>query len=278
MLTHFGLTRLPFARDVPVEALFRSAGGKEALARLVHAAEQRKVMLLTGEVGAGKSTWLRALGDRLDATSYETIYLADLALSPRSLYQQILAALRVEAPYALAKARQAVQETLLDRFRHQKTTVLLVDEAQHASPAVLDALRNLLNYAFDSYSPFALILAGGPELARRLQLQTFEALAQRIELRCHLQPLRPEESAAYVRHQLETAGARSEIFTEEALRRLHQLSGGLPRRINQAASTCLLAAAAGERKLIDDGFVDQLAPEFQGALNEGRRTPWAGQA
>src|SRR5690606_15229219 len=98
----------------------------------------------------------------------------------------------------------------------------------------LEALRGLTILEYDALSPFALVLAGGPELIRRLRLTSFEALTQRIDLRYHLGPLVPDESAAYIRHHLRVAGADQEIFTDEALRRLHQLTGGIPRRLNQA--------------------------------------------
>src|SRR5690606_23976269 len=109
---------------------------------------------------------------------------------------------------------------------------------------------------------------------RRLRFTSFEALAQRIDLRYHLGPLTQDESAAYIRHHLRIAGADREIFTDEALRRLYQLTGGIPRRLNHAAYTCLLAAAKNGRTLIDDGWVDQLISEFGGTDPSHGQTRW----
>lgn len=214
----FGLSRTPFTRELSASDLFPSRQHRELLERLRFTAERRLVLLLTGEVGAGKSTALRALRDRLDATRYEVLYLADVAFSPRSFFQRLLEELRVEAPYQLARAKRLAYRTLLDRYRtHPRTPLLLVDEAQHLPRGVLEEVRGLLNYDCDAFAPFALVLAGTRPLAHLLQLASLEPLAQRIDLRFHLQGLEPEETRAYVRHQLRLAGAAREIFSEEAL-------------------------------------------------------------
>ncbi len=263
--SHFGFKTTPFSRQVPLEALYLSAAHRELLSRLRFIAERRGVMLLTGEVGAGKSTALRQLKGTLDPTRYEVIYLADVAFTPRSFFQTLLEALHVEVPYQTARAKAAAQKALLERFRtDHRTPVLLVDEAQALPNALLDQLRTLLNYDCDAFSPLALVLSGTKELAQRLALRHFEPLAQRITLRYHLEGFSPQETAAYIRHQVKRAGVDHELFTEEALRRIHQATGGLARRINQVALLCLMSAAASGRKLIDDGWVDQvLASEVE---------------
>lgn len=270
----FGFSATPFTKDLDPQALFSAPAYQEALARLLHTARHRRFMLLTGDVGAGKSTLLRALGHRLDQTAYELIYIADTQMTPSSFYHQLLEALRVEVPHLVGKARRVAQESLLERFRHRRTPVLLIDEGQTLSPAALEAIRGLTILEFDALSPFALVLVGGPELVRRLRITSFEALAQRIDLRYHLGPLAQDESATYIRHHLRVAGAEGEIFTDEALRRLHQLTGGIPRRLNHAAYTCLLAAAKNGRRLIDDGWVDQLISEFDGTDPSHAQTHW----
>ncbi len=265
---HFGFKTTPFSREVPLDTLYVSEGQRELLSRLRFVAERRGVMLLTGEVGAGKSTALRQLKGTLDPTRYEVIYLADTAFTPRSFLQALLEALHVEVPYQLTRAKAAAHKSLLERFRtDHRTPVLLVDEAQTLPPALLDQLRTLLNYECDAFSPFALVLSGTKELAHRLALRHFEPLAQRITLRYHLPGFSPQETAAYIRHHLKMAGAEHEIFTEEALRRIHQATGGLARRINQVAFLCLMSAAGHDRKLIDDGWVDQVLATELDQLN-----------
>ena len=233
---HFQLTRTPFARDCSREAVFGSQAHQELLRRLVYVAEQRRVMLLTGDSGSGKSTALRVLAGQLSPTAYQVIYLADVAFSPRSFFAALLQCQRTQ----------------------HRTPVLLLDEAQSLSPALLEEVRGLCNYDFDAYSPFALVLCGTRELARRLALQPFEALVQRIDLRLHLGGMSQEETSQYIRHHLTQAGARAEIFTPEAIQRIHQAAGGIPRRINKLATLALLAACSAGVHTIDDGLVDKV--------------------
>lgn len=178
----FGLSRAPFTREIAPSDLFASRQHKELLQRLRYAAERRLVMPLTGEVGSGKSTALRALREQLDGARYEVLYLADVAFSPRSFFHRLLEELHVEAPYQLTRAKRLAHRTLLERHaqrapaRH-RTPVLVVDEAQHLSRAVLEEIRGLLNYDCDAFAPFALILAGTRSLAELLQLASLEPLS-----------------------------------------------------------------------------------------------------
>lgn len=240
----------PTASTAPESTSFR---------RLLYVAEQRRVMLLTGEASAGKSTALRTLASELNPTAYLVIYLADVAFTPRSFFTALLEALQQEVPFHMAKAKALARRTLLQCQQTQRRTpVLLIDEAQNLNPTLLEEVRGLLNYEFDAYSPFALVLAGTRELARRLSLQPFEALAQRIDLRLHLGGMSQEETAHYIRHHLQQAGARAEIFTPEAIRRIHQACGGIPRRTNRLATLALLAAASASVHTIDDSLVDRV--------------------
>lgn len=256
---HFQLTRTPFARDCSREAVFGSQAHQELLRRLVYVAEQRRVMLLTGDSGSGKSTALRVLAGQLSPTAYQVIYLADVAFSPRSFFAALLAGLQQECPFQMTRAKALARSALLQCQRTQhRTPVLLLDEAQSLSPALLEEVRGLCNYDFDAYSPFALVLCGTRELARRLALQPFEALVQRIDLRLHLGGMSQEETSQYIRHHLTQAGARAEIFTPEAIQRIHQAAGGIPRRINKLATLALLAACSAGVHTIDDGLVDKV--------------------
>lgn len=256
---HFQFQCTPFARECPLDGIYRSRAHQEAFRRLRYVAEHRQVLLLTGEAGAGKSTALRALAAELDPVAYRVLYLADVAFTPRSFFAALLAGLQQEVPFHMAKAKSLARQALLtSQTTHRRTPVLLVDEAQNLSPAVLEEIRGLCNYEFDAYSPFALVLAGTRELARRLALQPFEALVQRIDLRFHLGGMAPEETVQYIRHHLQRAGGRGEIFTPEAINRIHQACGGIPRRINKLATLALLAAASAGVHTIDDGLVEKV--------------------
>lgn len=256
---HFNLKRAPFGRDIAVHALFTATGHREALGRLNYCAGRRLAMVLTGESGVGKSTLLRRFKAEMDPTKFDIFYLPQIGATLRSFYADLLAELRLEAPHLLAKARAAASRALLDRFQtHQRTPVLLLDEAQDMPDTLLDELRRLLNYDCDAFSPFALVLVGHRGLARRLLLRRHEALSGRIQLHFHLTPLSPKESATYVQHQLQAGGADRPIFTEAALTRLAQASGGIPRALNKIAVLCLMSATTSKLDLIDDVLVSQV--------------------
>ncbi len=253
----FGFQRTPFQRDIPLEMLFHARTHQELARRLIYVAEQRRVLLLTGESGAGKSTALRVLKGQLDATRYTMIYLMDLEFTVTSFYRAILHALDLAPPYLLAETKALTRRSLLESYRNQKRTpVLMIDEAQTLAPRLLEELRGLLNYECDAFSPFALILAGTTELARKLKLRTFESLTQRIDMTYHLEGFTEAETKAYVEHHLRMAGSQAEVFTVEALARLHHASGGMARRINRLATLCLMAAASQDKKLVDASLVE----------------------
>lgn len=265
---HFGLGRTPFVREIPIEALYRSEAHKEALARLRYTAENRTFMALTGASGVGKSTTLRALRHALDSARFEVIYIGMTNPSTTGFFEALLSALKVEIPYRPNRARQLAADVLLERFRNQRRTpVLLLDEVQGYPMTLLESIRGLMNYDCDSFSPFALVLAGSEEFRNRLRMRTLQALDGRLQVRFHLGGLQPDETVRYVEHQLQAAGAAGEIFTRPALNRLHEASAGIPRHINHLATLALMGAVSTGTRLVDE--------ELIGALIE---TEWQGPA
>lgn len=266
---HFKLSRTVFSRETPVQALFLTPGHREAISRLRHVAERRLNMLLTGEPGVGKSTILRRLKHDLDPAHYDVLYLNQSGATPRSFYTDLLSQLRVEMPFHLTQARTLASKALLERFRtHGRTPILLLDEAQEMPDKLFDELRGLLNYDYDSFTPFAMVLAGHPRLARRLTMQHHTALASRLPFQAHLDPFTQEESMAYIQHHLDSAGAQHPIFTESALKKLHQSTGGNARGLNNIAVLCLMSACHNKLDLVDDELVSTIvATETRGGLS-----------
>lgn len=264
---HSALQRTPFSRDIPVHSLYLTGNHQEALSRLRYTAQRRLVMLLTGNPGVGKSTILRKLKDDLDATQYEVLYLNQAGATLRSFYTDILGQLRMEPPYSMVKARALTAKALLEHYQvHHRTPVLLLDEAQEMADELLDSVRGLLNYDYDAFSPFALILVGTRKLARRISLQRHEALTGRVELPFELRAFTQEETVAYVWHQLTVAGATRPIFTESALRKLHQATSGNARTINKTATLCLMSAYLQKQQLIDDDLAGQIIASELGGM------------
>ena len=255
----FALHTTPFTREIDAASLFLTSTHREGLARLRYTVERRQIMLLTGETGAGKSTLLGAFNAQLDPTRYEAIYLCQTGATVGSILHEILRQLRVDPPYGITRAKALVARTISSRQQSQKRiVVLLVDEAENLSEAVLETLRGLATTEFDAFSPLALILSGQRHLATRLAMANLQPLAGRINLRYHLRAFSEEESADYTQHHLQRAGAENEIFTQPALERIHKASGGVPRRINQLATLSLMSAASSETKLVDDQLIDEV--------------------
>jgi type II secretory pathway predicted ATPase ExeA len=237
----FGFQRTPFGRNLPVDQLLKYPAHEELVSRLKYTAEKRFFALITGEVGSGKSTALRHLLSLLNPNKYRTIYISDSGLTPRHFYWEAL---------------RQLDQVILDLSENQhKVPVVIVDEAHLLDREMLEEIRFLLNFRMDSYNPMGLILVGQPELRRILQLQIYEAIAQRVNVRYHLVSLDQAETKDYVVHHLKTAGISAAIFTDDALDVVYDFSGGIARKINNLCLACLLAAASENKRLVDDHLV-----------------------
>jgi len=261
----FGMIRQPFTAQVPADALFRSAPLEEALARLRFVVDQHGIALLCGEPGSGKSASLRALVAACDPARHKFIYLTT-PRSPRGLLQALCHALGLEPAWFAVELQREVQEALCRLDGHGVTPVLLCDEAQSAPPAVLDELRLLTITAMDARCPLALVLAGQPSLRRRLGLETLLPLAQRITVTTALPGLSAAQTAAYIEHQVQWAGAQRPVFTKEVIELIAHHSRGVPRQINRLCTAALLASFTVQQPLVEE-------PAFRQALKEIQPDP-----
>jgi general secretion pathway protein A len=259
----FHLSGTPFTRGLPPAQLLSTPAMEEAGARLDYAARERRFVVLTGAVGAGKSTALRAFMARLPVTTYTPLYVTDSQLTPRNFYHEVLWQLGLTPRFYRGDARRQLHRALQARDNDGKQPVIVIDEAHLLGRAMLEEIRFLLNFDVDSRAPLALVLAGQPELRATLKLECFAAIAQRVHLRAHLHALTEKESALYIAHHLEQAGASGPLFTEPALRIIHAFTGGLPRQLNNVCSACLLFAFGQNRQLFDDAITKEvIATEF----------------
>jgi len=259
----YGLSRTPFARDLAADELFDSYDGREALARLDYLVARRAFGVLTGDSGSGKTTALRALARRLDPARHRLLYLAQSDLNPRSFYREILRQMGLCPAYHAPDAKRQASDALWSAYEQQRQPVLIVDEAHLLSPTMLEELRFCLNFSMDAASPLTLILAGQTELRHRLALRAFDAIRQRIALRYHLSGLSAEETAAYLRHHLQIAGATRPIFSDEAVALIAQASAGMPRRVNNLATACLLAGWLEHKAVIDETTARKALMEWE---------------
>jgi type II secretory pathway predicted ATPase ExeA len=237
----YGLREKPFTKTPDPRFLYHSAKHAEALARLQHAVDEQDIVLLTGEIGSGKTTLSRALIDSLDQ-SYYPVLIINPRLSPSQLLRTV--ALRLGMDDA-GRYRHGILEginaKLFELFEAGKRTALIIDEAQLIpGKATFEELRLFTNFQLDDRNLLSLVLIGQTELRDRLNRKQYRALRQRIGMQYHLGPLDPEETRQYVKHRLHVAGREEPLFDEDALALLYEHSDGLPRRINVLAGNALL--------------------------------------
>jgi type II secretory pathway predicted ATPase ExeA len=203
MMNRFGLTRLPFSKEIAAEDLFEVQGHADAIARLNAAIEARASAALTGEAGVGKTCVLRGLERALNPSRYRVTYLHHANVSPRDFYRQLSVALGLEPkahPSAMFRQLQAHIEELAEEQKVQP--ILLIDEAQLVPTSMLEQLHILLNYRMDSRAFLSVILVGLPELRERLARNLLSSLSGRLPVRVHLEPLAAEQVGGYLGHRM----------------------------------------------------------------------------
>ncbi len=270
---HFRLKREPFSIAPDPHFLFMSEAHREALAHLLYGVSGGGgFVLLTGEIGAGKTTVCRCFLDQVPADS-NVAYIFNPKLEVIELLQTVCEEFGIERPAAAATVKEYVDRLnafLLQQHAAGRNSVLIIDEAQSLSPAVLEQLRLLTNLETAERKLLQIILIGQPELRDMLARPRMEQMAQRVIARYHLPALSAAETVNYIRHRMAVAGLDGEVpFDERALARIHQLAGGVPRRINLLADRALLGAYANRKARVDREIVEKAAAEV---FDAGRRS------
>jgi type II secretory pathway predicted ATPase ExeA len=248
----FGCMRLPFDKSLAVRDLFPSTAHQEIQARLNFALQHRFPTLITGEVGTGKSTAVRAFIQSLDPNIYVTAYLPNPNLTVQALFAHLLTTFRVSATFHPRGLGERLRTTLADLSQRGCLPILVVDEAHLLSHRLLHEIRFWLNADMDAATPFTLILLGQSDLRNLLQLKGFEALDQRIQVRYHLQPFDLAESAAYIKHHLRAVGAERFPFSDGFIHAAQQFSHGVPRQINRVCLNGLIIGFADRKPILDE--------------------------
>jgi general secretion pathway protein A len=276
-LAFFGLQEPPFNPTPNPRFLHLTPAHREALAQLLYGVQEKKgFILLTGEVGTGKTTLLQALLLRLDETT-AVAFVTNSMLGFDGILEYMLEDLGIAKPGEASAAQRlfALQNFLVERQRAGQNTVLILDEAQDLDPPTLERIRLLSNFETTSEKILQILLVGQPEIRARLDLPQLRQLKQRIALRSHIPPLPREQVPDYIRTRLRIAGARDlGLFTREAMARIAEYSGGIPRLVNTVCDHCLLFAYADQVRRIGPDIVEQ-AIGYLGD-GEGRRSRWRG--
>src|SRR5215470_1088025 len=231
----FGLRENPFNANPDPRYLFLTREIQEALAGLAYGIKNRKgFILLTGEVGTGKTTLLNRLLDWLNLEGVATAYIFNSQLDIHQLLDFMMADFGIPCDSRdKSHVLMRLNQWLLQRYREHRTSVLIIDEAQNLSYEVLEEIRLLTNFETASEKLLQIVLSGQPELEEKLRDPRLRQLRQRITLRCRTHPLTREESSQYVIQRLKTAGSNgTPIFTPEALEAVYMYSKGIPRVIN----------------------------------------------
>ncbi len=253
MYTRFyKLAERPFELTPDLRFLYLSSKHKEALAHLTYGVRERRVFVqLTGEVGTGKTTMLDALVHRLDAGT-KVAWLSNTTIGRTDLLRVLGWGLGVELKgRTKMEIHREISESLSTWTASGRNAVFIVDEAQNLNLPLLEEVRLLSNLRSGGHPSLQIVLAGQPELRRKLELQQLRQLRQRISIRFHLDPLSRVETGEYIRHRLTVAGAADlEIFDRSAVDGIFDYSGGVPRMINTVCDNALLAGYADNRPWI----------------------------
>lgn len=262
--SYFGLTDVPFSIAPDPRYLYMSQRHQEALAHLLYGVNGGGgFVLLTGEVGAGKTTVCRCLLEQIPECC-DVAYIFNPRQTVAELLSSICAEFGIQSPADNTSVKvfvDCINTYLLDAHARGRHTVLIIDEAQNLTADVLEQMRLLTNLETNQRKLLQIILLGQPELAQMLARPELSQLAQRIIARYHLGPLTRQEVAAYVQHRLGVSGTQRQLFPATLMRRVYRLSGGIPRMINVLCDRALLGTYVQGRERVDRATLMQAARE-----------------
>src|SRR5262245_32929779 len=264
-LAFFGLQQKPFNPTPDPRFLYPSPGHREALAQLLYGVQEHKgFILLTGEIGTGKTTLLRTLLSRLE-DNCASAFIFDTTLPFEGILEYMLEDLGVAKTGEMHAQRLiALNNCLLERRRAGQNTVLALDESHNLSLEALEQIRLLSNFETHAEKLLQILLVGQPELLDKLDRPELRQLKQRIGLRCRIDPLTPEQTRDYVRTRLRVAGARDlGLFSDDPITRIAGDTRGIPRLINTLCDHCLLIGYADQIRRIDRKIVEEALAYFE---------------
>ena len=264
----FNLKRNPFEITPDPSFLFPTRRHNEALAALYYGVRRHKgFVVMTGEVGTGKTLLVRCLLQLLNRKDVAYAYVFNSRLSPVEFLQYIAGDLGLNvAGKNKSELLLELSNYLITRYQQKLTTVLVVDEAHHLEVEVLEEIRLLTNLETAERKLLQILLVGQPELDLKLDSFELRQLKQRIALRSQLEPLSLEETTGYIQRRLQLAGATAQsstLFPPETMARVFRHSSGIPRLINTVCENALITAFARQSQVVTPDIIDEVASDFR---------------
>jgi general secretion pathway protein A len=277
--SHFGFSSKPFQLSPDPDFFYGSRGHKRAMAYLEYGLHQGEgFIVITGEVGAGKTMLARSLLRRIPKDTIHAVQIVSSQLDADDLLRSVAIGFGIETNNTTKSALIAQLEAQFQSILSDgKRALLIVDEAQNLSPKAVEELRMLSNFQVENKSLLQSFLIGQPEFREVMQRPEMRQLKQRVTASYHLGPLDPAETKAYIEHRLTRVGwSGSPSFDMQAFAKIAQMTGGIPRRINALCDRLMLACFLGEKYAINASDVDEISTEISDELGtiqlDGRTT------
>ena len=259
----FGFQKEPFAQEIRLEDLYPLPGLHAATERFLYALNLGAVSIITGDVGSGKSTALRYAAGKLHPSQYKVVSIVAVTGSIADIMRQLCNGFDVEGhSNSLAKLMRTLRSAILEITQRKQTPVLIIDEASLMRLEIFAQLHTISQFEMDSKPLLPIVLAGQNNLIDKLLFHASRPLASRIIGRSHLEGLKYKDMEGYIKHHLEIAGVKDQLFSDEAALAIHQGSGGILRKANFLAKGALMAAANENCQMVAAEHVRMAATEI----------------
>ena len=264
---YYGFSEKPFSVTPDPKFLFETPMHREALSSMIYGIiERRGFVVITGEVGTGKTTLIHTLFNKLEE-NVKTAFIFHTSITFLELLKNILDELNIHNgdPSKTGMLR-TLNAYLIKKLSQDEVIAVIIDEAQNLSREVMEDLRMLSNLETNKSKLLQIVLVGQPELERQLQSEDLRQLRQRIWMKCRIQPLTEKESSEYIEHRLRLVGSSSKLFTSEALSVICQHAHGIPRTINVICENALLVGYAQSRRKIDGEIINEVIRDMEDSV------------
>jgi type II secretory pathway predicted ATPase ExeA len=261
--TYFGFDKEPFAQDLRIEDVYPLPGLKAATERFMYALKLGAVSVVTGDVGSGKSTALRYAASKLHPSQYKVVCIVGSTGSILDIMRQLCSGFDVNAgSNSLAKLTSTLRDAITEIAQRKQTPVLIIDEASLMRLEIFGQLHAISQFDMDSKPIMPIVLAGQNNLLDKLMFHTSWPLSSRVIGRSYLEGLKHKDMSGYIKHHLQIASIKEQLFSEEAVLAIHQGSGGLLRRANFLAKGALIAATAEQCMVVSAEHVRMASTEI----------------